>query len=249
MADLSFSKIKEMTQRQREKLKAEELLNLILNYEPPSAVLLNKLNDNITALSQTIRDLGRETRLNSDKIIELNVANVQMTKNIEYLNNELSDYKDKLNQAEQYLRVNNVEIAGLPSGDDDERTALDFFNNVLEVAIKKEDIDICHKIPSKRKDNKNVLICKFLSRKSKMIVLGAKEKLRDHNKVNKDNTILLYEHLSPSYRALYIEAAKFRYDRDFKFLWTRNGIPFLRKDENSRTFKITSAEVLETIPT
>ena len=82
-----------------------------------------------------------------------------------------------------------------------------------------------------------------------MKVLGAKEKLTNRNKPLKtEETNLLYEHLSPSNRELYIKAARLRYDNDYKFLWTRNGISFLRKDENSRTYKITSADVLDTIP-
>ena len=84
---------------------------------------------------------------------------------------------------------------------------------MLEVHVTLCDIDICHSIPSKRRDKKHVIIRKFISRKSKTDVLSAKAILREYNDSNPDSTILMYEHLSPSNRELYIKAAKLKYDR------------------------------------
>ena len=197
-------------------------------------------------MSLPLTDLAQECKANSTKIVELTVNNFKLAKEIDGLHKELKECKDTLNNTEQYLRVNNVEIVGLPLVDSDEKTAVDLFNNILDVSILPEDIDICHRVPSKRKDKKSVMVCKFLSRKSKIAVLGAKEKLRDHNKnLKKEKKIFLYEHLSPSNRELYIKAAKVRFEKD---LWTRNGVPFLRKDDTSPSFKIISSEILDTIP-
>ena len=120
---------------------------------------------------------------------------------------------------DQYLRVNNVEIAGLsPSTKEcsDEDNAITFFEEILEVPITRADIDICHDVPSKRRDKKYVIICKFITRKSKNEVLSAKAKLREYNDRNPDDTILMYEHLSPANRELYIKAAKLKYELKFK---------------------------------
>lgn len=156
-----------------------------------------------------------------------------------------------MDRTEQYLRVNNVEIARLGKSTvdkTDEDMEVSFFNEILKVEVKKAEIDICHVIPSKRRDNKNVLVCKFISRKSKLNVLSAKANLREYNiDKTKENNILLYEHLSPLNRVLYAKASKLKTDLDYKFLWTKNGFPFLRKDENARVFKITCLDDLELV--
>ena len=85
-----------------------------------------------------------------------------------------------MDRTEQYLRIINVEIAGLEKSskeNSDEDIALKFFNEILKCPVKNNDIDICHAIPSSRKGNKNVVVCRFLSRKTKIEVLSAKDKL------------------------------------------------------------------------
>ena len=155
MSDLTPSKIKDMTQRQREKLKAEDLLSVIMNYQPESSVQITKLTESIDALSKTIHDLCRETRENSSKIVELNVSNIKLNKEIESLKEEISANKKQIERAEQYSRINNVEIVGLNSdGKSDEDAVLNFFSTVLDVSVDKNEIDACHQIPSKRKDCK-----------------------------------------------------------------------------------------------
>ena len=44
---------------------------------------------------------------------------------------------------------------------------IDIFNSPLEIEISSSDIYICHRMPSNRRDGKNIAVCKFVSRKSK----------------------------------------------------------------------------------
>ena len=195
-------------------------------------------------MNATRTDSDTLVKDNSTKIVQLSVSNAQIADQ----NKSLITGADR---TEQYLRVNNVEIVGLTAAtpeSSDETNVLNFFNEILEVNISTDDIDICHEIPSKRRDKKLVIICKFISRKSKLLVLSAKSQLREYNQDRKaDDTILLYEHLSPSNRELYIRAAKLKYDLGYKFLWTKNGFPFLRKSEGTQVFKIKSADDLSKI--
>ena len=58
---------------------------------------------------------------------------------------------------------------------DDKSVLLDFFNNILDVNVTTNDIDICHEIPSRQMDEKRVIVCKFISRKTKIDILNAKK--------------------------------------------------------------------------
>ena len=238
-----------MSARDRNKLRHEELINFIINNNPEDQ--LSKLNGLIDTLNETLNILRNEICTNSTKIVELAVENARITSENKAIVTKLSEMKTQLDRTEQYLRVNNVEIAGLEEsseGNSDEQIALTFFNDLLGVPITKDEIDICHAIPSNRRDKKHVVVCKFISRRSKLNVLAGKEKLRQYNKDNERKTIFLYEHLSPTNRELYAKAGKFKFDNGFKFLWTKNGFPFLRKDENSQVYKVTSLDDLNSIP-
>ena len=119
-------------------------------------------------------------------------------------NNEIAEISRKLAEMqkhifsiEQYLRVNNIEVVGLPEPVDDETDesvlleALNSLNDLNHV-LTGDDIDIAHPVPSRRQDRKNVMICRFISRKAKIAVLDAKKKQRDFKFRN--NNVYVNEH-------------------------------------------------------
>ena len=119
--------------------------------------------------------------------------------------------------------MDNIEVVGLltPSeNEDDEDLLLECINsiNLDREPIVKDDIDICHQIPTRRRDHKRVVMCKFMSGKSKIAVLSAKKGHR--NLQYRGSPIFINDHLSPNNRRLFTAASQIK--RDFKFLWTKN---------------------------
>ena len=97
---------------------------------------------------------------------------------------EIEKLQDEVNSIQQYLRVNNLEIVGLPApneGESEETLIINAFNELVGLVdpITPEDIDISLPLPSKRKDNKPVHVVHFVSRKTKSAILTAKK--RDEN--------------------------------------------------------------------
>ena len=90
--------------------------------------------------------------------------------NLEVKSNKQEEH---INALDQYLRVNNLEIVGIPPaeqvGDSVEDTLLEIFNDLPDLSneVSENDIDVCHIIPSDRKDGKLVAVCRFKSRKLK----------------------------------------------------------------------------------
>ena len=159
------------------------------------------------------------------------------------LNNEVKFLKKEINNLQQYLRVDNVEVVGLPHPDDessDESNLLELFNSLDHESDRnfvQSDIDICHPIPTNRKDGRRVVVCKFSSRKHKIAVLKAKKSKRDL-KLN-DNIIFINEHLSPENRKLFAAASEKKRELHYKYLWTRNGTIYIRKSDTSDIINIT----------
>ena len=122
----------------------------------------------------------------------------------------MKELRKQINNTEQYLRINNLEIIGLPepTGEESHESillkALNSFDH-LEYEITSADIDISHPIPTKRKDGKTASVCKFVSQ-AKLDIIAAKRQEREL-KYN-GNTLYINEHLSPANREIFSTAQK-----------------------------------------
>ena len=171
---------------------------------------------------------------------------------IQRLRTEVNELKDEVNSIQQYLRVNNLEVVGLPepnNGETEETLLLNAFNELegLDSPIRNEDIDISHPLPSNRKDNKSVHVVRFISRKTKFMILAAKK--REENKQFKfrNHDIYINEHLSKYNRSLFAAAQEKKKNLNFKYCWTRGGNVHLRKTDQSDVVTISSHADLENL--
>ena len=112
-----------------------------------------------------------------------------------------------------------------------------------DLCITPEDIDICHELP--RKDGAKAHVIKFISRKTKEKVVSAKKQGRDYKFRN--NNIFINDHLTAYGKKLFGTAKKIKKDKHYKFLWTRNGKIFIKKNEDSSTIYIDSDDVLRNL--
>ena len=182
-----------------------------------------------------------------DKNKIINDQNNEMKVEILELKTLTSTCKDHLDNMAQYLRINNIEIVGLPPVDDqiEEEVILEALNNLNDINITSNDIDISHPIPSKRRDGKSVHVVKFVSRKVKNTILNGKKQSRDFK--FKDNTIYINDHLAPNNRRLFAAALIKTCELDYKYLWTRNGYVYMRKSDNSQILHINNDETLNSL--
>ena len=195
-------------------------------------------------LKSTNEEIQRENLKLKSEILKSN-------ENVKGLHEKIIEHENHLNGIEQYLRVNNLEIVGLPppeyEGAPIEDTLVNMFNSLPDLTseISADDIDICHNFPSDRKDGKLVAVCKFVRRKTKFDVLTAKKKCRNFK--FKDNDIFINEHLSPFNRHLFAKASVKKNELKWRYLWTRNGTLFMRENEVSTVFKIDNEENLRNL--
>ena len=72
MSELSIGLIKSMDERQRKKLRAEELITVILASDNDKCELFNMLNESVKSLNDTIITFREEVSNNSTQIVILN---------------------------------------------------------------------------------------------------------------------------------------------------------------------------------
>ena len=165
---------------------------------------------------------------------------------------EIKDIRNQLNDIEQYLRVNNIEIVGLPQPNDEEPEETMIVNALnslvgIEEPIRPEDIDISHSLKTNRRDGKPVHIVKFVSRKKKFAIIGAKKKEDNRQFQFRGQDIFINEHLSPVNRTLFAKANEKKRTHNFRFVWTKGGTVCMRKTENSPIIEISNEQEIEAL--
>ena len=258
----SVASIQALSPRDRKKLTTDDLLDVIMNIDASifdtTQKNISSLQNDVSTLIATVQILKQDSQKNTAdfiNVIEKNKTleedNLKLKEQVNILRQELYVTRDDvvvlrtdLDEINQYLRVNNIEIVGLPSPDEnsnDENLVVDFINNNLGYELKADDIDICHEIPSRRKDKKRVVICKFVRRKSKYDILAAK-KIKPKITIS-DNEIFINEHFSPSNRRLFAIASEKKRQCEYKFLWSRNGQIYLRKNDSSEVIHVSDNNI------
>ena len=187
-AENFVSLIKQMNDRDRNKLRAADLIGLIIQLPESPSTRITELTAKVDGLIATVSAIDNRSANNAadalnlkEKVTNLENKNTLLSTEVEKLNKQVSDISNQLAGIDQYLRINNIEIVGLPDqreGEVDETIKLEVLNSLnIEMTISPEDIDICHALPSQRKYNKRVHVCRFVSRKVKMFILSAKKTL------------------------------------------------------------------------
>ena len=250
--------IKNMSERERGKIRAADLIKLILqlpdfsNITPSPGTDNQEINDKINGMVASIEYLRTQSTNNTAAIQNLNNDNIILKTQNGFLQNQVNDFQRPINNIEQYLRVDNVEVVGLPEPAEDltdEDSLVDVFNQLdhgFTEPISSYDINISLVIPSRRRDGKRVVICKFMSRKSKIAVLEAKKYKKDLKYNN--NLIFINEHLSPNNRKLFALASEKKHSLDYKYLWTKNGTIFMRKNDTAQAIIINDEEDIYNLP-
>ena len=143
---LMLSSIKAMVERHRKKLRADELLTVILASAEEKTDMWNNLNTSIVNLIDTIKSFRKEVENNSTQIVSL-------TSKILLLEEENKRIKTDIEDSQRRSRINNIEVIGLPNPNGtltDEAMTLDVLYNSLGLNLASNDIEACHVVPSKR---------------------------------------------------------------------------------------------------
>ena len=246
--------IKKLNQRDRKKIRQEDLLNLIIN-SPERPEIVATQDVRLDELITKFHMLEAKIANNTVDIVTLKESNSALTDENAALKESLQETKmlsnennDRIDAIDQYTRVNNLEFVGLEpqEGKSDKEVVIDCILNLdPDSTIESDDIDYCHPLPSNRRDEKKVFVAKFLHRYSKIDILEKKKLKKNFKHLGKD--VYINEHLSPANRKLFAAAAAKRGELRWKHLWTKNGVVFMRKTDESDIVKITNEKKLNSL--
>lgn len=220
---------------------------------------VNKISSAISVLQQEIKNIqqGQSNFVQSFSVIHEKISSLQdisvalnnhsaRIKTLEedkiLLEANVKDLSNRLDIIDQNNLANSLEITGIPISENENIPDLVLkVSEKLNNTLSREDILRCHRkrfnstkyspaarIPSiilsfKDIDKRNKLLSAFRARRGiKLSEIG----------FNNDNYFFINESLTNSRKKLFFAAKTFQRSNNFKYLWTRNGKIFLKKDDN-----------------
>ena len=225
---VSIKEFRQMSENDRKKIKKEQLMQMLLDDEIPQMADLTTAIKELTKLVENFRKSQEEDSL----------AIIKMKTEVELLKDEnrtlRRDLTSRINDLEQRSRINNIQIVGLRKPtlmETDASISINFLNETVKAEVEMGEIEALHEVPSRRKDGKRVIIAHFKSRaKRDKILSDSKLALREYNKnLEADKRVYINEHLSPGNKKLFAMATKKKYELGYQFVWSKNGVIFLKK--------------------
>lgn len=235
---------------------------------PPKDPQLESICEELKSLNKKYQDILTSINFCSDKIsdFEKSLATLEnKCKGIDALQNENKELKLKISNLQQqvedqaqYSRVYNVEIQGVPyKNDENVYQILEAIGREIHCPMDEVHVEYAHRVPSRNPNNKDGnIIARFFSRRIRDKVLAVATRMkRDRRSASVGGTpargikvegvgdgIFINEHLSPKNRNLFKLARDAARTASFKFVWSRNGSIYARKDERSRIVTIKSSD-------
>lgn len=192
-------------------------------------------------LTGTMKDVQKKMVLMEKEQEKMRVENVEMKTKIKLLEAEV------YNNAQQ-ANGNKIEIMGLPANLNNEKATI---AKVLE-KVNGEVIDECNYqiIQIYKKDDNLVATLDFQSKVHRDNIM--KKKISDRSVNLKDvvnngadgKFVYLNEYLTPYYRKLFSEAKKLKHDKNYAYIWIRDGKILLKKTVTSKPIRLTCMEDL-----
>lgn len=220
-------------------------------------ILQNLKEDIIKGLSSKFKSVQESADFCSNKItdfeLKLNTINNQI-KIIETLKQEnielratTAELSRKVDNLEQYSRLNNVVINNFP-----ERSNENIFSIAKDIANTagidfNEEVEYGHRVPHQNRDNRQPrsIVLRFVSRRKKESFLSSAKKCKNLSTTDlkiegPQHTIYVNDHLTPFNNYLFKKARDSFRQHGYKYIWTRNCKIFVRKSDTTGISNITS---------
>ena len=207
--------------------------------------LLEKLEAENDKLKQDVSSLKKAVRKAEDDVADLN-------DDLDGLKSDLDSAICQIDDLEQYNRKHNLEIHGIPeSSEENLSDKIIKLGKILNVHIVNNDIDICHRMATRRSNGgPRPIIVRFRSYRAKSELYKSKKHLRSvslNNYFHGAEAAYINENLTNYRRELFAKVRKFKKINNWHSAWTIDGKIFVRKSQNDQVYRVYKVEDLDNI--
>ncbi|CAN7999519.1 unnamed protein product [Ixodes pacificus] len=237
--------------------KVDSLLGL-----PAQVNDLLTLKTTFEEMKATVNELKTSVEFNSGQYDQLLVEMTTSKKEINDLKAEMTQLKNvvsenaacishlqvELNDAEQYNRLPNLEIHGMPvsTNEDLKKSVFDLADKLSIPSFQPSDVVAVHRLPSK-KDKIPPILVRFSSSAAREIWMKARSGLRELAQARTLPQLYFNENLTQINRNLFWKARTRGKEKRFKYVWVRNGKIFAKRQDEATPVRISCEHDLELI--
>lgn len=207
---------------------------------------LQFMSDNVDKSNKLIEEIKKENA-------EVKHQNSLILLENEQLRDSVCDLREKVRTLEQYSRRANLEISGIPETANEDTLGLlqDIGKSIGQVLVER-DITAAHRVPSFKKNRSPSLVVQFLYRAQRDAWISSyrKKKTLTANEVNRVfpmDRVYINEHLSPDNKQFLSQVKKRAKELNIKYVWSREGKCYVRKDDGQKCFKINNLDDLSKV--
>lgn len=218
--------------------------------------VVTKIEESQDFISSQYEDMKKNLAEMGNKLKELSLLPAKIQKleqEMEVRDKKIQHLEERLIKQEQYSRIKQIEIRGVQQTDAENTDAITIkVAEKLGVTVKKEDIEISHRLrPTKESPNPAIIVA-FSNRKVKNSILEARKNCEIQNKdvFGKeaiDSKIFVGESLSPFYKHLFWRTKTTAKAADYRYVWWNGTTISARKTETSSIIRIKKEEDLSKI--
>lgn len=215
--------------------------------------------EQITTMNKTITDLKKSVDFMSEqydavlnKLEVIEKQKEEQTKQMEELKTMveerdaiINNLQERARECEQYARNRNIEISGLEvvKGEDLKKVMKNIAQKI-NVEYNENDIDVIHRIPSRRGNEQPKVIAQFTTRSVRNQWLKCKKnsvvKSNEVTGGQADTTVYLNTHLTPEWKHLLWAAKQHGRPKGYNIIWFQDSKIYAKKDYNDRPTIITN---------
>ena len=220
---------------------------------------IQEISNNVKELKQSVDFMSTKYDELMNRIQEIEQEREEQKKLVEEFKNKL-EAKEKIieslqmrmRETEQYSRNRNIEISGVEvTRGENLIQVMGSIANKIGVDFDAEDVDVIHRVPTRRGDEPPKIIAQFLSRKKRNNWLKNKKNARMLSKEvvsqgKSDNLIFLNTHLTFEWKQLLWQAKQHGRPKGYRIIWYQDSKIYAKKDlTDVRALIITSEKDLQ----
>lgn len=202
---------------------------------------LNAILEEVRAVKVTVDKTQETIEVFASDISKLKAENAECKSKIEELSNQNRMLSEQVNELEQYSRIDNIIISGVPyEPNENIQEIVTSIAKNLEVEINEHDINAVHRL-SANKDKIPSIIVRLNSRMKKQKLIQNSKRKRLHGKnLNMNPAVPIYvsEHMSANTMSIFRKAMELKSQGAISYAWVKEGKIYIRENENDPARRI-----------
>jgi len=180
---------------------------------------------------EVLKTMGRH-----DKEIKQQSKAIQnLEKESKENNAEVKALQEKINEMEQYSRNRNIEISGIPETETENLyQIINKLAQKININSGADDIDVVHRIPSKKRDVPPRIIVQFKTRQARDLWVNTKKRgLLSSDAIGGNGPplpVYISEHLTPQMKQLLWKTKQVARESGYTMVWCKNSKILVKKN-------------------